>query len=62
MDLVDKPRRGNPLTKAGLFSRISFAWLLPLFWEGYKTNLSYEHLYETLPDDLSSKLGDELQR
>nr|CAD7262111.1 unnamed protein product [Timema shepardi] len=37
-------------------------WLKDLFWIGTKKDLEYSDLYNTLPSQLSDKLGDELER
>nr|CAD7590287.1 unnamed protein product [Timema genevievae] len=41
---------------------ITLMWLKDLFWIGTKKDLEYSDLYNTLPSQLSDKLGDDLER
>jgi hypothetical protein len=39
-----------------------FRWIKDLFRKGYDKNLEVEDLYNTLPNDRSEMLGDELEK
>jgi hypothetical protein len=41
---------------------IFFRWIKDLFRKGYGKDLEVEDLYNTLPNDRSELLGDELQK
>ncbi|XP_073318323.1 ATP-binding cassette sub-family C member 4-like [Pagrus major] len=62
MEEVRKASKTNPAATAGLFSKIFFWWLNPLFRIGYKRRLEEDDLYEVLAEDESERLGQELHR
>uniref|UniRef100_A0A671UTP6 Multidrug resistance-associated protein 4-like n=1 Tax=Sparus aurata TaxID=8175 RepID=A0A671UTP6_SPAAU len=62
MEEVRKAVKTNPAATAGLFSKIFFWWLNPLFRIGYKRRLEEDDLYEVLAEDGSERLGQELHR
>ncbi|KAJ8684127.1 hypothetical protein QAD02_019919 [Eretmocerus hayati] len=52
----------SPRLSANIFSRILFCWLCPLFSYGKKHDLEAKDLHNTLPCDLSERLGDQLEK
>jgi hypothetical protein len=52
-----------PKASAGLLSRLTFWWTLPLYRRVQeKENLEFEDLYALLPEDEACRLGDKLER
>ncbi|ODN04666.1 Multidrug resistance-associated protein 4 [Orchesella cincta] len=47
----------SPKIKANPISKLFHLWLLPFLRKGSKKDLTYEDVYEALPEDSSSKLG-----
>nr|CAD7441994.1 unnamed protein product [Timema bartmani] len=62
MDSSSKHINPNPRLRANFLSKVVFWWLKDLFWIGTKKDLEYSDLYNTLPSQLSDKLGDDLER
>lgn len=58
--------RSNPRTNRcsifGLFSYLSFTWVLPILLKGRKQKLEIDDLYEPLSDHNSNILGDRLEK
>ncbi|XP_036065584.1 multidrug resistance-associated protein 4 [Oryzias melastigma] len=62
MEPHPKAGKDNPSASANLLSKIFFCWLSPLFRTGYRRKLEEEDMFKVLPEDASSRLGEELQR
>ncbi|XP_072240641.1 ATP-binding cassette sub-family C member 4-like [Leuresthes tenuis] len=62
MEITKTAGRRNPLTTAGLFSRVFLCWLTPLLHLGHKRRLKENDMYTVLPEDRSEAMGEELQR
>nr|XP_019960169.1 PREDICTED: multidrug resistance-associated protein 4-like [Paralichthys olivaceus] len=62
MEKVGKDAKTNPTITAGLWSKILFWWLNPLFRTGYKRRLEEEDMFRVVPEDSSVALGQEMQR
>ncbi|XP_008276233.1 ATP-binding cassette sub-family C member 4 [Stegastes partitus] len=62
MEKVCKDAKTNPAATAGLWSKVFFWWLNPLFHTGYKRRLEEDDMYEVLTEDKSDNLGQDLQR
>lgn len=62
MDFTEKRHVQSPELKANPISRFLFLWITPLFTKGRKKTLSIDDLYDRLPDDDASTLGDKMQR
>ncbi|RVE57953.1 hypothetical protein OJAV_G00204270 [Oryzias javanicus] len=62
MEPLPKAGKDNPSASANLLSKIFFCWLSPLFRTGYRRKLEEEDMFKVLPEDASSRLGEELQR
>ncbi|CAG9768357.1 unnamed protein product [Ceutorhynchus assimilis] len=54
-------KKDNPKLKANIFSKLFFAWTIPLFYIGSKRSIRISDLYKTLTADKSEKLGDKLE-
>ncbi|XP_059169352.1 multidrug resistance-associated protein 1-like [Physella acuta] len=55
-----KGKSHNPETSAAVLSWISFTWLEPLLWLGYKRPLQDDDTYDLMPQDTSSSVTDAL--
>lgn len=62
MDSTKKYDNPSPETKANVFSKLVFGWILPFFKYGYSNDLEEKDLYNTTKKDLSEELGDELEK
>ncbi|CAL8104328.1 unnamed protein product [Orchesella dallaii] len=62
MDFNSKKAKANPYANSNLISKIFFLWLLPLFWDGYRRDLTLDDMFDTLKEDESQSLGDELEK
>ncbi len=62
MDFTEKRRVENPELKANPISKFLFLWITPLLRKGTKQTLSIDDLYDRLPEDDASTLGDKMQR
>ncbi|ODN00558.1 Multidrug resistance-associated protein 4 [Orchesella cincta] len=62
MDFSSKKPKANPYAKSNIFSKIFFLWILPLFWKGYRRDLTLDDMFDTLKDDESKGLGDQLEK
>ncbi|KAK4879109.1 hypothetical protein RN001_007255 [Aquatica leii] len=51
-------KHANPRKNANFFSIITFLFTVPTFIQGFKKEFSEEDIYETLPDQKSSQLGE----
>uniref|UniRef100_A0A8D0VRM9 Uncharacterized protein n=1 Tax=Sus scrofa TaxID=9823 RepID=A0A8D0VRM9_PIG len=51
----------NPLRDSNICSRLLFCWLNPLLRVGYKRRLEEDDMYLVLPEDRSTRLGEELR-
>ncbi|XP_045542487.1 ATP-binding cassette subfamily C member 4 isoform X2 [Papilio machaon] len=60
--LKKKGKPPNPRAKANIFSALTFAWTLPIFWGGLKKEMEERDLYEPLEEHASSPLGDKFAR
>ncbi|OXA51509.1 Multidrug resistance-associated protein 4 [Folsomia candida] len=60
MATTSKGLATSPRISASLFSKMFFIWLYPLFNVGAKKDLEYEDLYNTLPEDEATLLGERL--
>ncbi|KAH1001745.1 hypothetical protein HUJ04_005722 [Dendroctonus ponderosae] len=52
----------NPYAKAGIFSKMTFAYLLPLFYKGYRRGLTEDDIYPHLSSHDSKILGERLEK
>lgn len=62
MDNQPKPVLRNPQQGAWFVSKLFFLWIVPVLWSGSKNGLSASDLTQTLPDDSSAALGDQLEK
>lgn len=62
MESVRRKLPENPRAKANALSILLFLWTYNLFKKGCQRALELTDLYETLPEDRSSILGDRLER
>lgn len=62
MESVRRKLIKNPRDKAHTLSVLLFFWTIDIFKKGYKRTLELTDLYETLPEDRSTNLGDRLER
>ncbi|CAL8104325.1 unnamed protein product [Orchesella dallaii] len=62
MDINLKKAKSNPYAQSNLISKIFFLWLLPLFRDGYYKDLNLDDLFDTLKEDMSQKLGNDLEK
>ncbi|KAG5885795.1 hypothetical protein JTB14_031512 [Gonioctena quinquepunctata] len=62
MDNVIKLDLENPYTKANIFSKICFGWMIELVSKRTKKTLEISDLYKTLGSDKSKTLGDKLEK
>ncbi|XP_033327648.2 ATP-binding cassette sub-family C member 4 isoform X2 [Megalopta genalis] len=62
MDASKKYENPNPKLLANPFSRLIFWWLKPLFLYGKNHDLELKDIYNVLPEDVSQRLGDKLER
>jgi len=60
MDFEAKKSIPNPHVKANPISRLFFFWTLPLLFNGSKKSLGVHDLYDTLQDEQSSVIGEQL--
>ncbi|CAG5017723.1 unnamed protein product [Parnassius apollo] len=60
--LKRKGRPPNPRAKANPLSALTFAWTLPIFWNGFKKEMEEQDLFEPLEEHASSPLGDKFAR
>ncbi|XP_018322221.1 probable multidrug resistance-associated protein lethal(2)03659 [Agrilus planipennis] len=61
MDSVIKIENPNPIEKAGVISKIFFAWIVKLCYSGVKRPLNKSDLYKCLRSDESELLTDTLE-
>ncbi|XP_030765293.1 probable multidrug resistance-associated protein lethal(2)03659 isoform X2 [Sitophilus oryzae] len=57
-----KPIKKHPFLEAGIFSKIFFIWMLPLFVKGLKKDLLEEDIYPSLKSHDSKLLGDKIEK
>lgn len=57
-----KITKRNPFDKAGLWQRITFTWILPLFNLGWTRDLEHKDLYTCPKEDDPEVLADALER
>ncbi|XP_076650867.1 ATP-binding cassette sub-family C member 4 isoform X2 [Halictus rubicundus] len=62
MDASKKYENPNPKLSANCFSKLIFWWLKPLFLYGKSHDLELKDIYNVLPEDVSQRLGDKLER
>ncbi|KAB0798124.1 hypothetical protein PPYR_09117 [Photinus pyralis] len=62
MDFSKKYENPSPEVKANPISKLFFCWVLPLFYKGFKKDLEVQDLYNVNQCDLSSKLGNKIER
>lgn len=62
MESVRRKLLSNPRATASSLSILLFTWTIDLFKKGYQQTLQLTDLYETLTEDRSSNLGDQLER
>ncbi|XP_053272848.1 ATP-binding cassette sub-family C member 4 [Pleuronectes platessa] len=62
MEKVGKEAKTNPMVTAGVWSKMLFWWLNPLFRTGYKRRLEEQDMFRVIPEDSSENLGQEMQR
>lgn len=62
MESVRRKLPTNPREKASSLSVLLFAWTIDLFKKGYQQALQLGDLYQTLAEDRSTTLGDQLER
>lgn len=62
MDSSSKPHRKNLCQEANFFSRLTFAWAVPLLLHGSRKGLNSNDLTKCLKEDQSQPLGDRLER
>ena len=62
MDFTEKRRVRNPEINANPVSKFLFLWFTPLLKKGSKKSLELDDLYDRLPEDDASTLGDKMQR
>ncbi|XP_058066855.1 probable multidrug resistance-associated protein lethal(2)03659 [Anopheles bellator] len=58
--LKDKDRELCPRQKANVLSYVVFGWTIPIFFKGYKKELTTDDLYQPLKDHKSDGLGNRL--
>jgi len=61
MDFHETKLTSSPEIKANPISKLFLLWLLPFLRKGAKKNLNAEDVYEALPQDSSSTLGNAVQ-
>ncbi|KAF7996675.1 hypothetical protein HCN44_002321 [Aphidius gifuensis] len=57
---TEKIRKKNPETKANFLNKLTYIWVLRIFWTGYKRDLEVDDLPEALEDHKSNYLGEKL--
>ncbi|KAH0544123.1 probable multidrug resistance-associated protein lethal(2)03659 [Cotesia glomerata] len=57
---VNIEKKKNPREGVSLLSSLTFAWVLKIFWKGYKRDLEVGDLFRPLNEHKSSLLGDKL--
>ncbi|XP_063224182.1 ATP-binding cassette sub-family C member 4-like isoform X2 [Bacillus rossius redtenbacheri] len=63
MDGPDKQERPpNPRAAANCLSALLFCWTQPIFWKGFKRDLTEDDLYAPLRSHKSDLLGDKLEQ
>ncbi|XP_012172204.1 ATP-binding cassette sub-family C member 4 isoform X2 [Bombus terrestris] len=62
MDSSKKYDNPNPKLTANVFSKLIFWWLKPLFWYAKDHDLEIKDIYNVMPNDVSQRLGDKLER
>lgn len=62
MESVRRKLLSNPRDTASSLSVLLFIWTIDLFKKGYQQTLQLTDLYETLPEDRSANLGDQLEQ
>ncbi|XP_076295432.1 ATP-binding cassette sub-family C member 4 isoform X2 [Lasioglossum baleicum] len=62
MDASKKYENPNPKLSANPLSKLIFWWLKPLFLYGKSHDLELKDIYNVLPEDVSQRLGDKLER
>ncbi|KAL7300052.1 hypothetical protein TKK_0007062 [Trichogramma kaykai] len=58
----NKAENPSPKLKAGILSKLTFWWLIDLFWLGRNHSLREQDLYDVLPENVSSRLGRKLEK
>ncbi|CAG9768551.1 unnamed protein product [Ceutorhynchus assimilis] len=58
----EKARVENPYLKAGIFKKMFFIWVFPVFYKGYKYGLTENDIFSHLPDHDSEILGNRLEK
>ncbi|KAG4076114.1 hypothetical protein HA402_011460 [Bradysia odoriphaga] len=61
MESVRRKLLTNPRETASSLSVLLFTWTIDLFKKGYQQTLQLGDLYQTLPEDRSTTLGDQLE-
>jgi len=62
MEFEAKKSVKNPYTRANIISKAFFLWIVPIFFQGAHKTLQLEDLYDPLKEDISSTLGDTLEK
>ncbi|XP_063223953.1 ATP-binding cassette sub-family C member 4-like isoform X2 [Bacillus rossius redtenbacheri] len=62
MDNTKKKSNPNPVQNANILSKIFLWWMKNFLWTGFKRDLEQGDLYDVIPSDSSSYLGDQLER
>nr|CAD7402785.1 unnamed protein product [Timema poppensis] len=62
MDSGRKQEKSNPRDKASFLSILMFWWTFPIFWKGFRKDFGEEDLCGPRVSDLSTKLGDRLEK
>jgi ATP-binding cassette subfamily C (CFTR/MRP) protein 4 len=61
MDYREKTFVPNPRDNTNPISKLLFWWIVPLFRKGFKKDLALDDVYNAPKEDVSYKLGDQLQ-
>lgn len=62
MEAIRRKLLENPRAAANKMSILLHFWTYDIFKKGYQRTLELTDLYEALPEDRSSNLGDRLER
>ncbi|XP_023934404.2 ATP-binding cassette sub-family C member 4 isoform X1 [Bicyclus anynana] len=58
----NREKKTNNYTRANIFTKAWFMWMMPTFWRGYKRDLYDADLTKPKDNHLSDKLGDRLEK